>query len=529
MKIYIVILSLILSSRLLAFTVSSPGPKCSENGTTIMYVNGQENEEEDAEKTRDRIQTIVKSNNLKDFIDKKALVFDYSYNRTFGKNAQGTAIADFLESGALLLRNINPRLTLREAWRIIYWSYFNLSSSLDDPSEYQLVSQSGVFSLIETEQVFEQLYNATVEDTLLLEQATTKALVKNKIIFVSHSQGNLFVNEMYNNLVTKNPSISGKKFVDYDGVIGNLQVATPATDIFIPNHLYVTNSRDAILKVRINLDSNFNIVVPAQDLRADVLDRQKNHGMINTYLNDYKGSIIRGNLPELQQFVFQSLVGVASMLKSNCEELGCGGKEGYKINETAFVAKTATLEEGASLRGNVEICDTSIVRRGATIVSEQSGGIVIRGNSDVKEGTFMNATNGFINIENSTVQGAYTIIRGGADPLQAMINISNSTVYGRLYCEAFMFSSGSCAVNIDGSTLINAEGGVAALGPVKRAVVNVLGSTISGSVMSQALMADSILNVIGMNICSGSSYTAMDGNVYSNVDEVCLGIAPTLP
>lgn len=514
--------------------------KCSaqDRGTVLVYVNGQENRIDDVINASIRLEELLKLENLdlKKKLDSKGLVkVEFVFNPTLG-TIGGTAIGDFIESGALLLQNRGvPQLT---AWRNVYGAFmlgfaykkiasiFNGTELVIDP-ESQEALKNGYRNLLVRETEVSEALKDKIFSQLLIS--------KKKVIIISHSQGNLFANKFYQRALGKSVTdpISGKNllFNDFTKYLGNAQVATPAEFIAIPKGNYITNFLDAINSVDwvgpiSPLPANFNLAPPPfQDTYEDY-DREDHHSFLKTYLYGEASGI--DTVKDLTQQTIQNWVDVAAMLDSNCDEaFGCGGKLGRLINETAFVAETATLEEGASVSGNVEICDKSIIRSGAQI-SVLNGSAKISENSEVLPRTFISIQSGILNISSSTVEGSF-IPRTGADPSKAIISITGSDVFGNIYCESIMFATGSCAVNISGSTITNAQAGVVARAPMKRAEINITGSTISGLVSSDALFSDSILNLFGVNVCSGSYYSAFNGSISTNINEVCGGAGPQVP
>lgn len=293
---------------------------CSKNGSAVIYVNGQENELEDVTRVWIRIQFLTSVIYSNQKLDSKSVVFDYSYNRTFGKNQNGVPLADFLESAVLILAS-RPGVTIEQAWNAVYRTFFNLWEP-NDPLDRVLISETQAIELLNTPELLNQLYNATADDLAGLTTKTKSYLAQDKkVIFISHSQGNLFVNATYSLLIEENDLINNKPFVDYFDVFGNLQVASPANVIAIEKGRFVTNNLDAILNVPQRLNPNFFLSLPFEDPRPDISDQSLNHSMLDTYLGGGVGNIVRGNLPELRDRVFNELEQVAFLLESNCDEI----------------------------------------------------------------------------------------------------------------------------------------------------------------------------------------------------------------
>lgn len=417
--------------------------ECSKEGVVIFYVNGQENEKEDAKATTNKLTSLIRGVYSSIQLDKKKVFVDYSYNRTFGKNQQGVAMADFLESAALLLAS-RQGVTLEEAWVAAYRTLMNIWHPTD-PLDRSLMSKTQAIELLDTPEILNQLYSATAVDLQAIKTKTKDYLSEDKkIIFTSHSQGNLFVNVLYNQLVQENPTINNKPFVDFLEILGNIQIATPSENIPIEKHRWVTNNMDAILNVPFRLNPNFSLSLPFNDPRSDLADQTKNHSMLDTYLGGGIGDIIRGNLPELRDMVFNELEKIALDLKSNCVAEGCDGAPG-KMSQAqggAFVANTAYLGETVSVSSfgtGIEICERAQVYGNARISGfiKISGTAQIHGNAQV---------NGF---------GSGVEIKGNADILGSVNNYGPLVIMGSTKIKEGSSISGEGI--LDGSTEIGSS------------------------------------------------------------------------
>lgn len=374
--------------------------KCSKEGTVIIYVNGQENEKEDAVATTQRLDYLINRIYTSIQLDKNEITLDYSYNRTFGKNQQGVAMADFLESAALLAAS-RPGVTLEEAWIAAYRTLMGLWNP-QNPADRILESKTGAIELLDTPEILNQLYSASADDLNFLKSKARNYLGEDKkVIFISHSQGNIFVNLAYQDLGQENADINNKPFIEYVDLIGNLQIATPVSTIYIPNNKYITNSLDSILSVPFSLSPNYELNLPFPDPRIDLLDQTRNHSMLQTYLGGLIGGTIRGNLPELRNKVFNELEKIALALDSNCTEeiQGCDGAPGWSPQPNVFVANSARFDSTVTVPPQspwlVEICQSAQVYGHANI----SGRVKITGGAKVHGNAFLNGFGSGLTVE----------------------------------------------------------------------------------------------------------------------------------
>lgn len=272
---------------------------CSKSGTAIIYVNGVDNQEEDAANSIFEVEKL----NLKTQLDKKSKVsYTYSYNDSHG------AQLDFIEATAQKLREltgvsrddsyyyvsafINGGMGLLPPAIRFYLSYANL-----DPSNIN----------------FSELVTYETEDTnelknLMLDELATK---KKKLIVISHSQGNLFINSAFEELSNQ----FNNAFIEYEKVLGNLQVASPADSILIQKSEHITNDVDAILSTPSSLPANFVLGSPLNtptDPRPED-DQERNHSFIDTYLSNKHPQLLA-----LREATSSKLIDVAKKLETNC-------------------------------------------------------------------------------------------------------------------------------------------------------------------------------------------------------------------
>ncbi len=127
-----------------------------------------------------------------------------------------------------------------------------------------------------------EIANVPLQEEQTLQEITalaTDSLHKYSLVVVSHSQGGLFANLMYQRL-NSDPSVANRM-----NRYANLQVGTAAAYISAPINDYYTNSSDVIINsLRTNFDvlpSNTNII-PLDSL--SLLDFTQ-HGFVEIYSN----------------------------------------------------------------------------------------------------------------------------------------------------------------------------------------------------------------------------------------------------
>ena len=306
--------------------VPSPTLTCSDKlkGTAILYVNGQENEYWEAEASVRLIIEYIKDLNLKDKIDQNGkMQFDFVHNPTMGKigGKDGLALADFIESAALILQtqwNV-PRVV---AWGFLY-NAFILGINLADT--VSLFSKDFVIDQRMIDAMKAPYFNLMMAEHTVTEDLKDSIKLhmfgfQEKLIVISHSQGNLFINQALQELSGTTISFNGKNynFDEYTKFLGNSQIATPANHIEIYKNNYITNHKDSIQQVPGHLATNFPLSRPYTPpaLSFKDYDHKNNHSLSSAYLFG------RGNSDAilLTQQTIQNWVNVAGKLESNCAE-----------------------------------------------------------------------------------------------------------------------------------------------------------------------------------------------------------------
>jgi len=129
----------------------------------------------------------------------------------------------------------------------------------------------------------QQLLNAEYqinapELTAHVEKFREAILQGQKVLVVSHSQGNFYVNQAKQILSSEQPSVPMESF----GIFG---VATPANNVGGEGGPYLTNHRDVILFVPSSLSSNWTLRNTADNSIADDRGRVLAHSFVDTYMS----------------------------------------------------------------------------------------------------------------------------------------------------------------------------------------------------------------------------------------------------
>ena len=130
------------------------------------------------------------------------------------------------------------------------------------------------------QQILVTVYQITAPElTAHVEKYREAILQGRKVLVVSHSQGNFYVNQAKQILSSQQPSVPMESF----GIFG---VATPANNVGGANGPYLTNHRDIILLVPGSLDSNWTLHNAGDGSVADDRGRVLAHSFVDTYMSD---------------------------------------------------------------------------------------------------------------------------------------------------------------------------------------------------------------------------------------------------
>lgn len=361
-------------SIILSFSAFATELKCSKNGTAIVYINGFGNTKDDLRESYLAVWGIA--GDLASSIDrdsstppKSNLYYDFQYNHTTG------LITDLLEAfGQKWRAAVGNKTDPYKVWSK-YLRLYKFPSTITDPD---IILQLK-FDLDRVVENLSQL-PPVAQDTIALAQKVGGYLVAGKkTVLVSHSQGNLFSNEMYRVLQQRPEAASKLQFYS------NLMVATPANSNYSGGP-WITLSEDAVIKP-FGLNANYELIQTPFGM---------NHGFYEIYLSSVLQATFKpvsSSFPFIQsgtmeQIFTGNLIETAKLLESNCDDvaLGCrsigpaqegkyytnpdGTKGGFVAN-TAFISPTNSVFIGEK----AQVCDQ------ANLISFTSAQLVVTGSA----------------------------------------------------------------------------------------------------------------------------------------------------
>lgn len=309
---------------------------CSFKGTDVLFINGILTAKEES------FAAIQQLSKMKlDFLDKqafnnpaiKSVGFQDSYNYSAGIT---TTHLDLFESIAQKLRVLTG-LNISQTYSFVYYV---LTSPIRF-SEAFVAKALGIS--MESARLLIKLTPLEIPDTLIKdyvnrqlsqlqsdtldakEKMALSLLGNKKLILVTHSQGNLFANDImtdYYNGEVLNAQSTPATFSKFKSVFANVNVAPPAFPV-AENYFIVLNDEDFI-RYTFNLSySTFPFFLDPVLLRDSrgILDHYIDHGFLTTYLNIHEIPSLTldpTSLPQLRKHTLQTIVDAASSLESNC-------------------------------------------------------------------------------------------------------------------------------------------------------------------------------------------------------------------
>ncbi|MBI5299038.1 MAG: hypothetical protein HY877_01910 [Deltaproteobacteria bacterium] len=217
----------------------------------VVFVNGIWTSRKDAQKAKDKLVKV-----LGESFQGQEITYDLAYNYTDGP------FEDLVQAADQNLAQYSSQIFL--------WLY-------------QMGNIPGWFQNLQ-DKLFQAEYEvAASELSTHIEKYREAILQGQKVMVVSHSQGNFYANEAQQILADAQPSIPMTSF----GIFG---VATPTNNvggIRGDGAPYLTNHRDIITVLRLlgALPHNHTLKKTLDNSVANDLDRYKAHGFINTYLS----------------------------------------------------------------------------------------------------------------------------------------------------------------------------------------------------------------------------------------------------
>ncbi len=454
----------------------------SGEGTEIIYVNGQENEKDDADISRLRLEELISSNEFFRKVDSKGIVdVKNVFNRTFGVDSDGAALPDYMESLVLLLLDENESLSVNQAWSSVYQTIYQFGFIYTDGKFRSGKDAQDVLDVFDRASAFRRLYNSTVGVVSDLQNAIRKTLKEDKnLILISHSQGNLFVNVAYQELSEFNAIIDSEKNLrinDFKRRLGNLQVATPASEIEIEENEYITNTLDKISKVPFSLTPNFLMAQPGIPDPRGLKDSKNNHSFISTYISGFPV----GDLVNLRNSLFQKLVDLSSRLGKGVDDCNNDGEE----VDFAFETK-----DGGYISPDADVDPDFVIANGARVCGDS-----------------------FIDTDNGNISGNVIFENSGIGNRCSFVEIKSSEDNLSLVEELFACATGD---PVEGSSFVVQDSSISDsfIEPMNSSDASIY---IDNSILSQADFAEASVTVIESDL---SAFSSVRGRAYIQDSEL---------
>lgn len=240
--------------KLIILIILSDSILAQEEKLAIFYLNGVQNEFDDAKDSLDKAMENIKeginsSDKLKEKIKSNEVVPDIAYNQSEG-------LFDFYETIAQKIQELIPSISQKDTYKILSTFIFkNVILNIGNKYDEELIKELREFS---AEAIAR--YASTAQSKALTDVTDTirKGLEDKSTLVVSHSQGNLFANDVTKNL--KNLLPDRMKFY------ANFQVGSAAANLEADKGDYITASQDRIIVTLLRDLLNFPILIPNIDL-----------------------------------------------------------------------------------------------------------------------------------------------------------------------------------------------------------------------------------------------------------------------
>lgn len=333
-----------------AFADEVSSLSCSKDKTHIIFINGINVKKEKIRDSSDAIDNLIqpiagKINN------RQQVEVSYEYNTSEGLNRDIIQLIEQKLSGNKI--NSSPKM-LPLTPQFLFLDNEFISAERERYLEYKID---------ETEL---QNRNSANDVRRMVINIKGYLTLGKKVIVVSHSQGNIYANLVYDGLLKE-----GVSYETLNKYYGNLQVGSVAKEIRAKNSRYITLQNDrAVNSLRLR---GAGFIMPGNyfQLNVDCPDGLC-HGFNEAYLSEQNSASGKkqgrgGTLRSLKDIFLDSLEEVAWMLANNDENC-CDGRDGrfyrkdYNTEATkGFVEKTASIDkkltllmdEGTQICGNV--------------------------------------------------------------------------------------------------------------------------------------------------------------------------------
>ncbi|MBI2518961.1 MAG: hypothetical protein HYV97_01025, partial [Bdellovibrio sp.] len=350
--------------------------KCSKNGTDVYYLNGIKAYADQAGASKEHLRDrVVRQHKAEiDYWEKTDVKL--MYNPTQG------IIFDLSEFMGQKLQEAGVSNVGRNLAKLIFQSNsitYGVNRALTDVKQLKNAQLEFDTSLILGHQDVElpTLINARN----LLKQSFDAG---RKVIVVSHSQGNLFANQLYD-MISVDPD-----FLEFLPIYGNLQIATPATAILTPNGDYITLAEDMVIsKLPTARPANFQLsdyILGTTYFAGDFTG----HGMSEIYLSAHSATPINAFTPEnpMHEIIADKLIKRAEFLADNCPTTFSGTVEvsdtSINLGDSLTVKITPSNEDDGYLLHNASKLKWTLSRSvdgWSEEIALQSGEMILTGSN----------------------------------------------------------------------------------------------------------------------------------------------------
>lgn len=407
---------------------------CNNKDTVFRYINGVNNSETAAEEGLKKLIKLSIENLINGTKDNPSTVLDrgFIYNFSFVP-ADGLILGlykDIVEAMAQkLITDFN--VPTNEAWQMSFNILVDGPKNKIEEIIAKFVPTQTLQRLI-TDYLLDPyefgglrtiLEYTNFRDTVKVKLAILNTLKnKQKMIVVTHSQGGLFLNQVWKELDDQgDPDFkNGKRWFT------NLQIATPTSSNFPAKGGFLTNKDDfaALIANRSNMTGTESI---APGFNPDKIDSYLHHNLDTTYLSL--------NYPGYRDCAANAIIDAAEQLESNCTEQ-CTDE----ATETVYEARRQTNPDGkeggivalaSTVEGDVHIDPLSVVCGSSTL----KGKVSLWGKASVFDSTLDGSSGGVYVDGGDFPVHDVPVVPSNTDPANLVPNvvIRDSELKGNIY------------------------------------------------------------------------------------------------
>lgn len=279
-------------------------PTCSKNGTRVIYTNGVTTSKFNAQRALEKIISLNLNSQIDQKLTKDQYKLAYNYEESISKDFLEAAVQRFPEGFIKSSGKTNA-----------YAAYMGFIQNGFGGAIYDASLNAIVEAITDIQGEWLLNYKNSSQYLLTVNEIIVeyeKAIANGERIFaISHSQGGLFMNDVYSRLT----------YADKTKYFAGFQIATPANQNPIKYFGHATHDKDRLINSIRNFIGAFsaNILAPfivensnSESVSDNFLEAFMNHGILTTYLHD----------SDIKPQVITKLVKTAQLLESNCARLG---------------------------------------------------------------------------------------------------------------------------------------------------------------------------------------------------------------